>query len=243
MSERLYALIGNSLKNTFSKNYFNQKFAQQNIQASYINLELQNFDGFAPLLAKHPQLAGCNVTIPFKQTVISFLDEVSDEAKQVGAVNTVKIINQKTYGYNTDIAGFEKSLLPLLKPWHIRALILGNGGAAQAVKFVLTKLGLTYTTVSRAAEGLNYHELNKADIRSHQVIINTTPLGMHPNQQMAPAIPYQFLTNKHLAYDLIYLPEETLFLTQCKNQQATIKNGLEMLHTQADESYHIWFKN
>lgn len=238
-----YGLIGYPLKNSFSANYFNHKFEQLGIAASYTNFPIENITELPELIEHQPELAGFNVTIPHKQTIIPFLDEVSEEAKQVGAVNTVRVVNGKLIGYNTDTFGFEQSILPLLKPWHQHALVLGNGGAAQAVLFVLKKLGLNIHVVTRDPEkGITYDELDKPFIRAHQVIINCTPLGMYPNTDQSPNIPYEFITALHLAYDLIYLPEETLFLSNCKAQGATTKNGLQMLHLQAEKAWQIWSK-
>ncbi len=236
-----YGLIGYPLKNSFSANYFNHKFTQLGIEASYTNFPIADINELPELLKSQPNLEGFNVTIPHKQSIIPFLDELSEEAKQIGAVNTVRVVNGKLIGYNTDTYGFEQSILPLLKPWHQHALVLGNGGAAQAIVFVLKKLGFNYHLVSRDPEkGITYDELDKPFIRAHQVIINCTPLGMYPNANESPTIPYEYITALHLAYDLIYLPEETLFLSNCKAQGAITKNGLQMLHLQAEKAWKIW---
>lgn len=238
---RLYGLIGYPLKNSFSENYFNQKFNTLGLDAQYRNFPLADISEFQELLHKQPSLSGLNVTIPYKETIIPFLDELSPEAEQIGAVNTIQFLNGKLIGHNTDVVGFEKSILPVLKPWHQHALILGSGGAAKAVAFVLKKLGLNYHIVSRNPEvGITYDELDKPFIRAHQVIINCTPLGMFPNVDEFPLIPYEFITALHLAHDLIYLPEETLFLKQAKQHGAVTKNGLVMLHQQAEKAWQIW---
>jgi shikimate dehydrogenase len=236
-----YGLIGFPLKNSNSANYFNQKFAEQGIDAIYQNFALESIETFPELIKNHLDLNGLNVTIPFKQQVIPFLNHLDLVAQQIGAVNTIKFTQNELIGYNTDVFGFEKSILPLLKPWHQSALVLGTGGASKAVNYVLNKLGIKYTQVSRKAdEGMLYEELDKSFIRSHQIIINCTPLGMFPLVDDFPAIPYNYITNLHLVYDLIYLPEETLFLKQAREKGAITKNGLEMLTIQAEKAWQIW---
>jgi shikimate dehydrogenase len=238
-----YGLIGYPLKNSFSQNYFTHKFAQSHISASYQNYPLTYIDEFKELLAQH-HFNGLNVTIPYKEAIIPFLTRLDVKAQEVGAVNTIAFKNNERIGYNTDVYGFEKSILPLLKPWHQMALVLGSGGAAKAVMYVLKKLGIKTTLVSRNPEmGIGYEDLDKAMIRAHQVIVNCTPLGMYPNEDDCPPIPYQYITDLHLAYDLIYLPEETLFLKYCKQHQAITKNGFEMLQFQAEKAWEIWNNN
>ncbi|MCC7532561.1 MAG: shikimate dehydrogenase [Bacteroidia bacterium] len=236
-----YGLIGYPLKNSFSENYFNSKFRKLGIDAQYANYPLASIDLFPKLLQNHPKLKGLNVTIPYKEKIIPYLNEVEDTAKEIGAVNTIKILENKLIGYNTDIFGFEKSILPLLKPWHQQALVLGSGGAAKAIMFVLKKFGINYTIVSRNKQyGILYEQIDKATIRTHQLIINCTPVGMYPNSNNYPDIPYQFITPLHLALDLIYLPEQTIFLQKCKQQEAVIQNGIIMLEQQAEKSWEIW---
>jgi shikimate dehydrogenase len=236
-----YGLIGFPLKNSFSVNYFNQKFAEQGIDAVYQNFALDSIAAFPELIKNHQDLNGINVTIPYKQQVIPFLNHLDIVAQKVGAINTIKFTQNELIGYNTDVFGFEKSILPLLKPWHQSALVLGAGGASKAVHYVLNKLGIKYTQVSRKSdEGLLYEEVDKSFIRSHQIIINCTPLGMFPLVDDFPPIPYNFITNLHLVYDLIYLPEETLFLKQAREKGAITKNGLEMLTLQAEKAWQIW---
>jgi shikimate dehydrogenase len=238
-----YGLIGFPLKNSFSANYFNQKFTAEGIDAHYQNFSIDTIEEFPSIIAQQPNLCGLNVTIPYKQQVIQFLDKLDDTAAKIGAVNTIKFEHNKLVGYNTDAYGFEKSMLPLLKVWHQNALVLGTGGASKAVLYVLKRLGIKFTQVSRNPDaGLLYEELDKGLIRSHQIIINCTPLGMFPNVETAPAIPYEYITNLHLAYDLIYLPNETLFLNQCKQQGAVTQNGLGMLQYQAQKAWEIWNK-
>lgn len=236
-----YGLIGFPLKNSFSANYFNQKFAEQGHDAVYQNFILEGIEAFPDLINNYPDLNGLNITIPYKQLVIPFLNHLDVVAQKVGAVNTIKFTQNELVGYNTDVFGFEKSILPLLKPWHQSALVLGSGGASKAVLYVLNKLGIKYTQVSRNPEaGLLYEELDKSFMRSHQIIINCTPLGMFPAAENCPPIPYHYITNLHLVYDLIYLPAETLFLKQARENGAIIKNGLQMLELQAEKAWQIW---
>ncbi|HTN46295.1 MAG TPA: shikimate dehydrogenase [Flavipsychrobacter sp.] len=235
----VYGILGYPLSHSFSPAYFKEKFDKLRIQASYRIFELENIHLFPDLLKSHPYLCGLNVTIPHKQTVIEHLDTLSDAAAAVGAVNCIDIREGLLRGYNTDVIGFEKSLRPLLKNRHRKALILGNGGASLAVQFVLKKLEISYLQVSRS-QPLRYEELSEEIIKEHLLIINTTPLGMYPHVEEAPAIPYRHLTSHHLLYDLIYNPEETRFLLQGKEQGAAIKNGFEMLKLQADASWDIW---
>ncbi len=236
-----YGLIGYPLKNSFSANYFNKKFADGNIDALYQNFALNNIEEFNALITEYIDLAGINVTIPYKQQIIPFLNHLDPIAQKINAVNTIKFKNNQLIGYNTDYWGFKKSILPLLKEWHQSALILGSGGAANAVKYVFDNLGIKYTTISRNPEnGLTYEELDKSVLRAHQIIINCTPLGMFPNIEECPPIPYQHITNLHLVYDLIYLPDETLFLKNSRLNNAVTKNGLEMLAYQAEKAWQIW---
>lgn len=240
-------LIGFPLKNSFSSTYFNDRFKRyQMVDHQYQNYVLPSIDELPKLLAATPELIGFNVTIPHKQSIIPFLDELDETALAVGAVNCVKRNNTtgKLIGYNTDVYGFEQTILPYLKQVN-RALVLGTGGAAKAVAYVLQKHGIPFTSISRNPAGnqLSYEQLTEDIIHNHQLIINCTPVGMFPNIQQAPAIPYQFITSEHIAYDLIYLPEQTEFLKKCKDHGATIHNGLAMLHLQADKSWEIWNLN
>lgn len=241
---KTYGLIGHPLKNSFSAGYFNAKFQSLGISAVYKNFPLAHINELEQLLAEHPQMAGLNVTIPYKEAVIPFLDGLSETAEKVGAVNTIQFVNNKLIGHNTDVFGFERSLLPLLKPWHQNALVLGTGGASKAVVHVLRRLGITYSMVSRNEEsGILYEELDKAMVRSHQLVINCTPLGMFPDVDTFPFIPYQFFTDLHIAYDLIYLPEETKFLSFARQHGAVTKNGLQMLELQAEKAWETWESN
>lgn len=244
--EKLYGLLGYPLVHSFSQNYFNQKFESENIDAEYINFEIPDVGMLMEVVAENENLNGLNVTIPYKEQVIPFLDEIDPAASEVGAVNVIKFIRGKDglrlKGYNSDIIGFSDSIKSLLKPHHQSALVLGTGGAAKAVSYSLRKLGLEVQLVSRlkSANILVYEELTKNDLKTHKVIVNTTPLGMYPNVDTCPDIPYRYLTSQHLCYDLIYNPDETLFLKNSRLAGAQVKNGLEMLLLQAFASYSIW---
>ena len=244
--EKLYGLLGYPLVHSFSQNYFNQKFESENIDAKYINFEIPDVGMLMEVVAENENLNGLNVTIPYKEQVIPFLDEIDPAASEVGAVNVIKFIRGKDglrlKGYNSDIIGFTDSIKSLLKPHHQSALVLGTGGAAKAVSYSLRKLGLEVQLVSRrkSANTLVYEELTKNDLKTHKVIVNTTPLGMYPNVDTCPDIPYRYLTSQHLCYDLIYNPDETLFLKNSRLAGAQVKNGLEMLLLQAFASYSIW---
>jgi shikimate dehydrogenase len=239
-----FGLIGYPLKNSFSENYFNSKFLSLGLMDhEYQNFSIEHIEQLQEILLSEPYLAGFNVTIPHKENIIPFLDDLDASAQEVGAVNCVKKVGKTLIGYNTDVYGFEKSLLPLVdKNKQIQALILGTGGAAKAVAYVLQKNGIKYVQVSRnpAFGKLTYAQINPETIATYSLIINCTPLGMFPLINESPNIPYQLLTPNHIAYDLIYLPVETQFLQRCKQQGAATKNGLEMLHLQAEKSWEIW---
>jgi shikimate dehydrogenase len=239
---KLYGLIGYPLGHSFSEKYFTEKFtAEQVTDCQYRAFPLKNIADLPQLLAGHDDLRGFNITIPHKQAIIPFLDDASKLPATLDACNCVKINNGKLTGYNTDVIGFEKSLLPHLQPFHKNALILGSGGAAAAVKFVLQKLNISFKTVSRkSAAGLTYADLNKDIIEENLLIINCTPLGTFPAVEECAAIPYQFITAQHLLYDLVYNPAKTLFLQKGEQQGAAIKNGSDMLVIQAEESWRIW---
>ncbi len=240
---RIYGIIGYPLGHSFSKKYFTEKFVKEGIgDATYEVFPLKKIDDLKELL-QNPQLCGFNITIPYKQSVLSYLDDRTNLPKTLNACNCIKIDNGKLSGYNTDIIGFEKSILPQLKNYHTHALILGNGGATEAVKFVLTKLNIAFKVVSRKlrdGSDLTYADLNEKIITSHPLIINTTPLGTFPNVDECADIPYQYLSPKHFLYDLVYNPTETLFLQKGKKHGASIKNGYDMLVIQAEESWRIW---
>ena len=240
---RQFGLIGYPLSHSFSKGYFTEKFLKEGIDDCHYDIfPLESIGDFVDLCEQHKNLAGLNVTIPYKEKIIPFLEELNNEAAAIGAVNTIKFINGKKNGYNTDCYGFEMSLKPLLKPYHTNALILGTGGASKAVEYVLKKLGISFQYVSRnkTANTINYDELDELIIHHSKLIINSTPLGMYPNIENSPDISYDFITDKHLLYDLIYNPEETQFLKEGKQREAQTKNGLEMLYLQAEKSWEIW---
>lgn len=244
---RTFGLIGYPLTHSFSKKYFSDQFEREGTaDCKYELFPLENISDFKMLIEEHPMLNGLNVTIPHKVNVLPYLNEMDDAAAKIGAVNciAIKYKDNKPWlkGYNTDAFGFENSLKPFLKEHHTKALILGDGGAAKAVKYVMDNLGISYQTVVRTAiaGAITYDEITNEIINTHQLIINTTPLGMYPDITAAPAIPYDLLTAKHLAYDLIYNPEETTFLQNAKARGAAIKNGLEMLHLQAERGWAIW---
>ena len=238
-----YGIIGYPLSHSFSPGYFAEKFAREGIDATYTAYPLQHISDLPSLLKIHPHLRGLNVTIPHKEAVIPYLDELDADAAAVGAVNCIDIRNDRRKGYNTDIIGFEKSLKPLLKPHHCDAFILGTGGAAKAVAHVLDKLGICYHFVSRtmSAKAMTYAMLAANELlRKHKLIINTTPLGMHPEVHQYPELPYHHMGHEHLCYDLIYNPAETKFLVRSKERCATVMNGLDMLRIQAEASWEIW---
>lgn len=238
-----YGLIGETLSHSFSKEYFTNKFAQDNLDAEYINFELPSIDTFEQLI-RSEKLEGLNVTIPYKESIIPFLDELDEVAEKIGAVNTIKFLpNGKLKGFNTDAYGFAQSIKPFLAHQHERALILGTGGASKAVNFVLNGLGVETLFVSRTPEGenqINYSDLNEHYLNAFKLIINTTPVGTYPKSEECPNIPLEFLTSDHFIYDLVYNPEETLLLNKAKLKGAIILNGFPMLKHQAEKAYSTW---
>lgn len=240
-----YGLIGYPLTHSFSPAYFKKKFAEKHIYALYEAYPLADISEFPDLLAANPKIAGLNVTIPYKEAIIPYLDELDPVAEAIGAVNCIAIKNGHKKGYNTDATGFEQSLIPLLEAQHTVALILGNGGSSKAVAYALQQLGINYQLISRSRkkDGHTYADLSPTVIARHKLIINTTPLGMYPNTDAAPPIPYDSITKHHLLFDLIYNPEETKFLALGRSRGATVKNGFEMLKLQADASWDIWSGN
>lgn len=240
---RLFGLLGYPLTHSFSQKYFTEKFINIGLQdAAYENFSIPDIQELTSILRSKKELEGFNITIPYKKAVIDFLDELTDPVKKMGACNCVKIVDGKLMGYNTDTVGFQQSLEPYLKPHHQRALILGTGGASAAVEYVFQALNIPYQFVSRTASAgaLGYGDLTKEIMDSHHLIINTTPLGMYPNVDASPDIPYQLLTPQHLLFDLVYNPAETKFLFLGKLQGASTQNGHEMLILQAEESWRIW---
>lgn len=241
---RLFGLIGYPLSHSFSKKYFSEKFEKEKrTGCRYELFPLHDITELPGLLTANPLLEGLNVTIPYKQAVLSYLNDRKGIPAELDACNCIQIRNGKLTGFNTDIIGFEKSITPLLRPHHKKALVFGTGGAAAAVVYVLKKIGLEISFVSRTSsrrDALLYTEVNQRIIEGHQVLINTTPLGMYPATATFPPIPYQYITADHLLYDLVYNPAKTMFLQKGEEQGATIKNGEEMLILQAEESWKIW---
>lgn len=241
--KKLYGLIGFPLSHSFSKKYFTEKFAKEQLtDCVYELFPLQDITGLPDFLVQYPDLKGFNVTIPHKQSIIPFLDELAPTAQSAGAVNTVVIDEQgRLTGFNTDVIGFQKTLEPFADR-HSKALVLGTGGAGKAVVYVLQKLGIPHILVSRHSGNnvLAYSDLDQNIISEHTLIINTTPLGMYPAKDTCPPIPFQYITENHLLYDLVYNPTETLFLSRGKEQGAHIQNGLEMLYLQAEAAWELW---
>ncbi|MGI4751964.1 MAG: shikimate dehydrogenase family protein [Janthinobacterium lividum] len=258
-----YGLIGFPLTHSFSKKYFTEKFEKEGIEdCSYELFELENLSNFPEFIKANPDLCGLNVTIPHKIGAVYYMNWMDDEAKKVEAINCIKVIQESAVaaafsgevgfvdqdfrleGYNTDIHGFENSLKPLLKSQHIKALVLGNGGASRAVRYVLKKLRIPFQVVSRRPKPnqILYENVTAELVKSYKLIINTTPLGTDPDITSFPPIPYEAITNQHLLYDLIYNPEKTVFLQKGEAQGAEIKNGHEMLVLQAEKAWEIWNK-
>lgn len=245
---RIFGLIGRSLSHSFSMDFFNQKFIAEGIDAQYINFELGDVADVLALLDEYPNLDGLNVTSPYKEKVISLIDELDETAQLVGAVNVIKVERNnnasviKLLGYNSDFMGFRNSIEPLITEEMTHALVLGTGGASKAVVAALQSLGIEVALVSRRKSALTftYEELTRQMIHDHKIIVNTTPLGTYPYDHTMPDIPYRFVTPAHLCYDLVYNPSETQFMKQSAAYGAKVKNGLEMLLLQAFESYRIW---
>lgn len=252
-----YGLIGYPLSHSFSKKYFTEKFEKEQLNDHVYHLfPIEKIDEFPELIRKHPDLCGLNVTIPYKESIIPFLDELDETAKEIGAVNCIRILKdpdassqKKLIGYNTDAFGFRQSIKPFLETQHDRALILGTGGASKAVYYVLKTIGIDCYFVTRTKiisnqlitkNEFSYEELNEYVLSAFKLIVNTTPVGMYPNVNDAPAIPYEFITPSHLLYDLVYNPAETEFLKRGKEMGASTLNGLSMLHQQAEEAWRIW---
>lgn len=240
---RQFGLIGYPLSHSFSKKYFAEKFEQEGLHhCRYENYPISSIVALPALLADHPLLEGLNITIPYKEQAIPYLHEQTPVVKETGACNCIKINSGRLIGYNTDVIGFEQSLKTKLASHHKKALILGTGGAAKAVEYVLRKLSIQYRYVSRkaSAENLSYEDITPEVMAEYTLVINTTPLGMYPNTDECPPLPYAALTNKHYLYDLVYNPPSTLFLQKGEERGAVVKNGQDMLLIQADESWKIW---
>ncbi len=243
---RKYGLIGKNISYSFSESYFQNKFEKEHIKdTTYQNFDLSSISEFESIIKNNPEIAGLNVTIPYKEVIIPYLDSVNRTANQIGAINTIKVSKKgKLKGYNTDYYGFKRSLKPLLKKHHKHALILGTGGASKAIAFALKKLKISFSYVSRTktTNNFTYGELDENIIKQHTVIINCSPVGTYPNVTNCPNLPYQFITDQHILFDLIYNPSETSFLRKGKQQGATISNGSKMLEFQAERSWEIWNK-
>ena len=241
-----YGLIGYPLGHSFSKNYFNEKFENENIDAQYINFEIPNIENLVEVLDLNPELKGLNVTIPYKEKVISYLDYISPEARAIGAVNVIRVSHKGKdtilRGYNSDVIGFTKSIEPLLERFHKKALILGTGGASKAINYGLKSLGLETVFVSRFKRPgtIQYEDVTPDVVKEYNVIVNCTPVGMYPNVEQCPKLPHEAMDQHTLLYDLIYNPDETLFMHNGSEHGATVKNGLEMLLLQAFASWEFW---
>lgn len=240
---RQYGLIGFPLTHSFSQKYFTEKFLHDDIKdAEFLNFSIPNINEVEKIFKTHSQLQGLAVTIPYKKSVITYLDEINDAVKEISACNCIKIEPHKKSGFNTDIIGFEKSFIKKLKPHHKKALILGTGGAASAVKFVLNKLGIEYLLVSRQPSGASiaYNDITAEIINQFNIIINCTPLGTYPNTTETPSLPYNLLNASHYLFDLVYNPSHTQFLQYGREKNCIIQNGYDMLIIQAEENWKIW---
>ena len=241
-----YGIIGYPLGHSYSPGFFNEKFRNEGIDAVYERYELSQIDLLPEIIASNPELCGLNVTIPYKQQIMQYLDELSEEAREIGAVNVVKVThngkNVHLKGFNSDVIGFSRSIEPLLEKHHKKALILGTGGAAQAIDYGLKQLGLETIKVSRyeRPDTIQYDKITPDVIKEYKVIINCTPIGMYPNTEECPNLPYEAMDSQHLLYDLIYNPDTTLFMKKGMERGAVVKNGLEMLLLQAYASWEFW---
>lgn len=242
---KLYGLIGYPLGHSFSKQYFTEKFEREGLKDCFFEaFPIESIDKFPALLKDNPSIKGLSVTIPYKETVMQFVDELSDEVKFIGATNSIKISNGKLTAYNTDIIGFEETFARQLKPHHNKALVLGSGGASKAVKYVLQKRGIEFLTVTRnenpAAGFITYKQTAEKISAGYNVIINCSPAGMYPNDNTCPDIPYELLNENSYLYDLVYKPLKTLFLQKGEERGVAIENGYDMLLIQAEASWKIW---
>lgn len=241
-----YGLIGYPLGHSFSISYFNQKFADEGINAKYMNFEIPNIENLIEVLHLNPELKGLNVTIPYKEKVIEYLDLVTPEARAIGAVNVIKVTHEgnkiRLKGYNSDVIGFTQSIEPMLEKHHKKALILGTGGSSKAVSFGLKSFGIEPVFVSRyrRPDTICYEDVTPEVVREYSVIVNCTPVGMFPKTEECPPLPYDALCEKNILYDLVYNPDETLFMKRGAERGANVKNGLEMLLLQAFASWEFW---
>lgn len=246
---KTFGLIGHRLGYSFSRNFFTEKFQRENLtNHEYVNFELDSISEFPRIFEQGKEIGGLNCTIPYKQQIMQYLDEIDPEAAQVGAVNTVKITYKEgrcfLKGFNTDIYGFENSLKPMLDEKHKKALILGTGGASKAIKHILNKSGIDFVSASIEEQlfekEIRYHQIDEQLLKEYLIVIQATPVGTFPNVDQCPDIPYQYISSNHVCFDLVYNPEETMFLKKAKAQGAKTKNGLEMLHLQALKAWEIW---
>lgn len=242
---KIYGLIGNPLSHSFSKKYFSEKFSNENISdCEYHNFEIKDLEIEIPKLKRNSLIAGLNVTIPYKSGILPFLDAASEVCNEINACNCIKIDEEKWRGFNTDVIGFEKSFVPYLRPYHNKALVLGTGGSSKAVAYVLKKLQFDFLFVSRkkavAKNVINYESISSLMMQEYLTVINATPAGMFPNVKDCPQLPYEYISDKHFFFDLIYNPNKTLFLSKAEAMGALIKNGGDMLSIQAEESWKIW---
>ncbi|WZL89289.1 shikimate dehydrogenase [Salinimicrobium sp. 3283s] len=240
---RKFGLVGRNISYSFSRKYFSEKFTSEGINATYENFDLQDIKQFPEVLAKNPELKGLNVTIPYKEVIFPFLDSLDETAQQIGAVNTIKVErNGSLTGYNTDYFGFSEALKPFLKLHHKKALILGTGGASKAVNYALNSLDIKTRLVSRSPSknAISYQQLSEEILEEHTVIINTTPLGTHPKVEEYPPLPVNYLSSRHLLFDLIYNPPQTALMKLAAARGATVLNGEKMLELQALKAWEIW---
>ena len=247
--KNLYGLIGYPLVHSFSRDFFNRKFIAEDIDAQYINFEIEDLGLLMEVIAEYPNLNGLNVTAPYKEAVISYLDSLDEDASKIGAVNVIKFIRDaqtgdliELRGYNSDVVGFGRTIDGILTPQRTSAMVLGTGGAAKAVSAALLKHGIDVQLVSRRKSEhiVVYEEITRAMVANYKIIVNATPLGKYPIDDQCPDFPYRFLTREHICYDLVYNPEETLFMKRSAKYGAETKNGIEMLLLQAFDSYDIW---
>jgi shikimate dehydrogenase len=242
---KVFGLLGKNISYSFSRGYFAEKFELLGLNKhEYKNFDIQDISGFSSIIKDETCLKGINVTIPYKEEVMQYLDIIDNTAKAIGAVNTIKFTKRGNLkGYNTDVVGFENSISPYFKSHHKFALILGTGGASKAIAYALKKNKIQYKFVSRKPSGkeeISYNDVTNEVLNKYHIIVNCTPIGTSPDIHVSPNIPYQFLSEKHLLFDLIYNPEISAFLAKGKQQGASIKNGFEMLEMQAEESWRIW---
>lgn len=245
MATKIYGLVGKSLSHSFSKDFFSRKFLLEDLKdIIYENFELKDFNKEIITFKNQIDLKGFNITIPYKESIIPYLDDASETCLQIQSCNCVKVERGKWVGYNTDVTGFKKSFEPHLKSCHQKAMVLGSGGAAKSVCFVLNQLGIQFLVVSRHSNPgkgkITYSEVNEALLAEYKIVINTTPIGMFPLVNAHPILPYNAITNEHYFFDLVYNPAQTEFLNKAKQEGAFVKNGGEMLLIQAEESWKIW---